>query len=83
MRNRKSRAHARFSRDFQQNLSGRDLARSMDHRCEFACSWNPANRLKESSGEMAMRGIQAILTATQWQFYDSPSSAAIMAMRLG
>ena len=23
---------------------GRDLARSMDHRRKFACSWNPANR---------------------------------------
>jgi hypothetical protein len=28
----------------QQNLSGRDLARSMDHRRKFACSWNSANR---------------------------------------
>ena len=31
-------------RRIQQNLSGRDLARSMDHRRKFACSWNPANR---------------------------------------
>ena len=31
-------------RRIQQNLSGRDLARSMDHRRKFACSWNPVNR---------------------------------------
>ena len=34
-------------RRIQQNLSGRDLARSMDHRRKFACSWNPANRRDE------------------------------------
>ena len=27
-------------RRIQQNLSGRDLARSMNHRRKFACSWN-------------------------------------------
>ena len=43
---RRTPSAARIRR-IQQNLSGRDLARSMDHRRKFACSWNPANRPDE------------------------------------
>ena len=39
---RRTPSAARIRR-IQQNLSGRDLARSMDHRRKFACSWNSAN----------------------------------------
>ena len=43
---RRTPSAARIRR-IQQNLSGRDLARSMNHRRKFAGSWNTANRPDE------------------------------------
>jgi ATP-dependent Lon protease len=73
----------RHQRDRRRKLSGLKAV-SLPERMQFAVEAGAKRILIPSENKRDVADVpDAILTAIQWQFYDSPSKAAIMALGLG
>jgi hypothetical protein len=64
-------------RTIQQNLSGRDLARSMDHRPKSACRSNPADR--SDQGRLIVR-LRVALAGRKHRRREAPHSTSAICL---